>query len=200
MSDPLAPVRATWDGHAADYDTEPDHGLGDPTVRSAWRTLLLEHLPPAPARVADLGCGTGSLAVLLAEEGYDVDGVDLSPRMLEVARRKAAAAGVSVPFTEGDASEPGLPVGAFDVVLCRHVLWALPDRPAALSRWVDLLRPGGRLLLVEGSWHTGAGLDARRTTELVREHRSEVTVRHLPEPTLWGGATGDERYLVVSTR
>jgi ubiquinone/menaquinone biosynthesis C-methylase UbiE len=198
MSD-LADVRAEWDGYAADYDEDPDHGLRDPSVRAAWRSLLLEHLPPAPARVADLGCGSGSLSVLLAEEGYDVSGLDLSDRMLDVARAKATSAGVDVAFTQGDASRPGLETGAFDVVLCRHVLWALPDPSAALARWVDLLRPGGRLVLVEGRWSTGAGLPARRTTELVRQHRSEATVRHLPEPVYWGREIDDDRYLVLST-
>jgi 2-polyprenyl-3-methyl-5-hydroxy-6-metoxy-1,4-benzoquinol methylase len=191
-------VRAEWDGYAAGYDDEPDHGLRDPSVRAAWRDLLRAHLPQPPARIADLGCGSGTLSVLLAEEGYVVQGLDLAPRMLEVARAKARRAGVAVDFVEGDASEPTLEAGGFDVVLCRHVLWALPDPSAALSRWVALLAPGGRLVLVEGRWATGAGLPARRTVELVREHRTEVTVRHLPEPVYWGRDIEDDRYLVVA--
>ena len=198
MSDHLARTRETWDREAVAYDDEPDHGLRDPSVRAAWRELLLEHLPPAPARVADLGCGSGSLSVLLAEEGYDVSGLDLSGQMLELARAKAERAGVAVSFEQGDAAEPELEPGAFDVVMCRHVLWAMPDPSAALERWVGLLRPGGRLLLVEGRWHTGAGLPARRTEELVRVHRAEVSLRQLPEPVYWGGPIEDERYLVLS--
>lgn len=198
MSDHLDRARETWDREALVYDDEPDHGLRDPSVRAAWRELLLEHLPPAPARVADLGCGSGSLSVLLAEEGYDVSGLDLSGQMLELARAKAERAGVAVSFEQGDVAEPGLEPGAFDVVMCRHVLWAMPDPSAALERWVGLLRPGGRLLLVEGRWHTGAGLPARRTEALVREHRAEVSLRRLPEPVYWGGPIEDERYLVLS--
>lgn len=198
MSDHLARTRETWDREAVAYDDEPDHGLRDPLVRAAWRELLLEHLPPAPARVADLGCGSGSLSVLLAEKGYDVSGLDLSGQMLELARAKAERAGVAVSFEQGDAAEPELEPGAFDVVMCRHVLWAMPDPSAALERWVGLLRPGGRLLLVEGRWHTGAGLPARRTEELVRVHRAEVSLRQLPEPVYWGGPIEDERYLVLS--
>jgi 2-polyprenyl-3-methyl-5-hydroxy-6-metoxy-1,4-benzoquinol methylase len=200
VSHSLSEVRAAWDAEAPTYDQDADHGLRDRDVRSAWRSLLLAHLPPAPARVADLGCGTGTLSVLLAAEGYDVSGVDLSEDMLAHARRKATAAEVAVSFTPGDASDPRLEAGEFDVVLCRHVLWALPDPSAALARWVDLLRPGGRLVLVEGSWATGAGLDARRTVGLVREHRAEATVVHLTEPAYWGRQIDDERYLVVSPR
>jgi SAM-dependent methyltransferase len=186
-----------WDREAATFDDEPDHGLRDRATRQAWRALLLEHLPPAPARVADLGCGTGTLALLLAEEGYEVDGVDFSPEMVAAAQRKAGD-GLPLRFALGDASAPPLPAGTFDVVLSRHVLWALPDPSEALARWISLLRPGGRLLLVEGDWSTGAGLAADRTEALVREHRDSVSVRHLPDPLLWGGPISDERYLVLS--
>jgi 2-polyprenyl-3-methyl-5-hydroxy-6-metoxy-1,4-benzoquinol methylase len=194
----LAEVRATWDAEAPTYDQDADHGLRDPAVRAAWRSLLLAHLPVAPARVADLGCGTGTLSVLLAEEGYGVSGVDLSEDMLARARRKATHAGVEVSLAQGDAADPRLEPGGFDVVLCRHVLWALPDPSAALARWVALLRPGGRLLLVEGEWSTGAGLDARRTVELVREHRESAEVTRLTDPVYWGKEIDDERYLLVS--
>jgi ubiquinone/menaquinone biosynthesis C-methylase UbiE len=61
--------------------------------------------------------------------------------MVEVARAKAAAAGVPAEFAVGDASAPPWPAGTFDVVLVRHVLWALPDPDAALGRWVGLLKP-----------------------------------------------------------
>jgi 2-polyprenyl-3-methyl-5-hydroxy-6-metoxy-1,4-benzoquinol methylase len=196
----LDAVRAEWDGYAAEFDDEPDHGLRDPGVRAAWRELLLHHLPAAPARVADLGCGTGSLSVLLAGEGYAVHGLDLSDEMVARARRKAVEAGVDVTFSQGDASAPDLEPRTYDVVLCRHVLWALPDPSVALARWVDLLRPGGRLLLVEGRWSTGGGLAPETTEELVRAHRSEAVVQRLPEPDYWGREIEDDRYLLVSVR
>jgi SAM-dependent methyltransferase len=189
-------IRDVWDAEAATFDDEPDHGLRDPITRAAWRDLLLGHLPPAPARVADLGCGTGTLSVLLAGEGYDVTGVDLSPEM--ILRARAKAAGHDATFAVGDAADPDLPPGSFDVVLSRHVLWALPDPAAGLARWVELLAPGGRLLLVEGRWFTGGGLAAAETESLVRATGRGVVVRHLPEPVYWGKEIDDERYLLVS--
>jgi SAM-dependent methyltransferase len=188
---------ALWDAEAPHFDEAADHGLRDATVRAAWRTLLVSLLPPAPARVADLGCGTGTLSLLLADEGYTVDGVDFAPAM--VARAVAKAAGrAEVRFEVGDAAEPPLEPGTYDVVLCRHVLWALPDPGAALRRWTDLLAPAGRLVLVEGRWSTGAGLTAAETVALVEATGRPAELTRLPDPAYWGRAITDDRYVVRS--
>src|ERR1700754_4399848 len=161
---PSDPVEL-WNDEAATFDEAADHGLRDPAVRAAWRDLLLGPLPAPPAQVADLGCGTGTLSLLLAAEGYSVDGVDFSRAMVQRARAKAAAdpAGAEVGFVVADAAYPPLIRGAYDVVLSRHVLWAMPDPAWVLGRWIDLLAPDGVLVLVEGSWSTGAGLTAEQT-------------------------------------
>jgi SAM-dependent methyltransferase len=184
-----------WDREAETFDREADHGLGDAECRAAWRDLLLAALPAPPARVADLGCGTGTLSLLLAEEGHAVTGVDFSPAMVEQARTKA---GHVAEFHVGDAAEPPLERGTFDVVLCRHVLWALPDPAVALDRWIALLAPGGRLVLVEGRWHTGGGLTSGQTLDLLRSTGRQARLRPMPEPVFWGTEIDDERYLVVS--
>jgi SAM-dependent methyltransferase len=194
---PNDPVQL-WNDEAATFDDAADHGLRDPVVRAAWRDLLLSVLPSAPARVADLGCGTGTLTLLLAADGYAVDGVDFSPEMIRRAREKLA--GGQVTFTEADVDHPPLEPGAYDVVLCRHVLWAMPDPAATLRRWLGLLAPAGCLVLVEGRWGNGAGLSAAQTVELVEATGREAELRMLPEATYWGREIDDERYLVVSRR
>jgi SAM-dependent methyltransferase len=205
---PRDPVQL-WNEEAATFDEAADHGLRDARVRAAWRDLLLSVLPPLPARIADLGCGTGTLTLLLAAEGYAVDGVDFSPEMIRRAREKPVVGEVT--FTEADADHPPLGPSAYDVVLCRHVLWAMPDPAETLKRWIGLLAPGGRMLLVEGSWSTGAlrdgrsapssgttGLTAAETVGLVESAGREAELRMLPEPAYWGREIDDERYLVVS--
>lgn len=187
-----------WDDQADTFDEEADHGLRDPRVRDAWRRLLLAHLPAAPAAVADIGCGTGSLSVLLATEGYAVTGLDYAPAMLRAARAKARAAGASARFVLSDAAAPVLPPASFDVVLARHVLWAMPDADAALAAWLRLLLPGGTLALVEGHWFTGTGLTAAEAGRAVLRHRADATITALDDPLLWGGPVSDERYLLVS--
>lgn len=190
-----------WDAEAAAFDEAADHGLNDPDVRAAWRDLLMGLLPAAPAAVADLGCGTGTLSLLLAEEGYAVTGLDFSPEMLARARVKVPTAR----FVEGDAAEPALAdpalaEAAYDVVLCRHVLWALPEPTEVLRRWTRLLRPGGRLVLVEGRWGNGAGLTAEQTLDLLRAAGREGDLTRLPDARYWGREISDERYVVVSRR
>lgn len=148
-----------WDEQAAAFDEAPDHGLRDGQVREAWARLLRPLVPPA-STVADLGCGTGSLSVLLAAQGHRVSGANVAPRMVAAARDKATPAGVTAE--------------------------------------VALLRPGGRLLLVEGRWWAGGGLSAAEVRELVLRHRAEATVDRLDDALLWGGPINDERLLVVS--
>ncbi|MFI6101897.1 class I SAM-dependent methyltransferase [Lentzea sp. NPDC051213] len=162
--------------------------------------LMLPLMPSSSASVADLGCGTGSLALLLAQAGQDVRGVDLSARMIAAAAAKARASGVSAEFVQGDAAQPPFEPASFDVVLARHVLWALPDPAAALVVWTSLLKPGGRLVLIEGRWSTGAGLTAAECEALVLAVRQEAVTRRLDDPALWGKQIDDERYLLVSPR
>ncbi|WP_372728555.1 class I SAM-dependent methyltransferase [Nocardioides sp.] len=186
-----------WNAEAAAFDDAPDHGLLDAGVRAAWRALLVDVLPAAPARIADLGSGTGTLSLLLAAEGDRVDGVDFSPEMVRLAREKATGV-AGVCFVEADAAAPPLPPASYDVVLCRHVLWAMPDPADALARWIELLAPGGMLLLVEGRWSNEAGLRGAETVALVEATGRRATLRPLPEAIYWGREITDERYLVVS--
>lgn len=144
-----------WDSAAATFDDEPDHGLRDPEVRRAWASRLRSWLPDRACDVLDLGCGTGSLSLLAAEQGHRVTGVDRSPAMVDLARAKLA--GRDAVFLVGDAAAPPVGEERFDVVLVRHVLWALPDPGRVLRHWRGLLRPGGRFVLVEGVWTPSRG-------------------------------------------
>jgi SAM-dependent methyltransferase len=195
----VSDVARYWDEQASSFDEAPDHGLRDEEIRSAWASLLAPLMPPVPARIADLGCGTGSLAILLAQAGHIVSGIDVAEGMVTRARAKAADAGIDADFEIGDAMSPPWPPATFDVVLARHVVWALPEPALSLGRWFELLKPDGSLVLVEGRWWTGAGLTAEELLAVVHAHGRSASITPLLDTRLWGGPITDERYLLVSS-
>ncbi|WSY81323.1 methyltransferase domain-containing protein [Streptomyces sp. NBC_00876] len=185
-----------WDSAAGSFDEEPDHGLLDPVVRRAWAQRMESWLPRGRSEVLDLGCGTGSLALLVAQQGHHVTAVDSSPQMLEQARAKLAGTGTEV--LTGDAAAPPVGEQRFDVILARHVVWLLPDPAAVLRHWAGLLRPGGRLVLVEGVWN-GVGLSAGRLTALLAPFTERIHHERLSgDRDLWGKEVDDERYVLVA--
>lgn len=107
-------------------------------MRRAWVDGLRSWLPELPADLVDLGCGTGSLSVVLAELGYRVVGVDVSREMIRRGRRKAEAVGAPATFHLADATAPPVAPDSMDVVLVRHLVWPLPEPHRALANWVGL--------------------------------------------------------------
>ena len=143
VEDSLREVRQYWDDEAESFDNEPDHGLADPTVLAAWTGLLKSWQPKPPAKILDIGCGTGSLSLILARLGHEVTGVDLSPKMIVRAKEKAAMAGIPITFEVMDAAQPCFPGKFFGGIVCRHVLWMLPNLPSVLQK-LDCSVGGGR--------------------------------------------------------
>ena len=151
-----------WTRRASTYDTgqrRPERWVDD---QAMWSRIWAEALPPAPARVLDLGTGTGHAALLIARLGHDVVGLDASEGMLAIAERHAQAAraeGQPAPtFVVGDAVAPDVPDESLDAVTSRYLAWTLRDPVAAMTRWRAALRPGGVLALVDSTWFTD-GLD-----------------------------------------
>jgi len=205
-------IAGYWNDYADAYDAEPDHGLGDPVTREAWRVLLERWLPARPSDVADLACGTGSLTALVAGLGHSVVGVDLAGNMVERARTKSVGLAGQVIIKQGDVSLPPIDSVSVDVILARHILWTLPDPQAALAAWRSLLRPGGRFLLVEGRWWSvgdedyndeagmpwAGGVRAVDLAAALEPLVQRIEVVPLTDPLLWGKEIVDERYLLVA--
>jgi ubiquinone/menaquinone biosynthesis C-methylase UbiE len=140
---------------AARYDRFCETEVGG-YVDRVERALLWPLLELTPGlKVVDLGCGTGAYTITLAEAGCEAVGVDISPAMLAVARRKVPHGG-SVRWVEADLANLPFPDGRFDRGLLHVTLEFVEDPPRVLREAVRVLAPGGRLvvglILAAGPW------------------------------------------------
>lgn len=127
----------------------------DPILRAAlqderFKVLLIAHARIAPGdRVLDLGCGTGTLTIMLkrAWPSATIVGLDGDPAVLAIARQKASAAGVAIELYEGLAFAPPFAPGSFDLVMSSLLFHHLTpeDKRRTLTAVYALLRPGGVL-------------------------------------------------------
>jgi ubiquinone/menaquinone biosynthesis C-methylase UbiE len=153
----------------------------------ALREMTVQIAPVGPGdKVLEAGCGTGSLTlaakVHTGPEG-EVVGIDASPEALDIARDKAARAGIGVTFQHALIEDIPYPDDQFDVVLSCFMIHHLPSddaRRQGLAEVYRILKPGGRLLILDG----------------------ESSNRKLPQMMEEAGFTGvevDRRWLILSS-
>ncbi|MHC4066032.1 MAG: class I SAM-dependent methyltransferase [Planctomycetota bacterium] len=150
-------VRRQFEAWAATYDSSP---LNRFLFRPCYLTVLEEIARWHDQRgrglfsVLDIGCGTGTLAALLAAKPWPmrVVGLDYVPSMSARAARKAAAngAGDRARFVAGDAEHLPFPDASFDVITCSNSFHHYPHQQAVVGQMSRLLRPGGRLIIIDG--------------------------------------------------
>ena len=142
----------------------------DPDCREVWKSALdraVINVPPGP--VLDVGSGPGTLALMWTELGFATTGVDFSPTMLEMARLIAGERGLRATFLEGDAEALPFQEEQFSIVSSRFLLFTLPHPGRAIRRWVELLQPGGALVIVGHHLHR----DGERPSAAPREELSK---------------------------
>ncbi|MEK7794880.1 MAG: class I SAM-dependent methyltransferase [Candidatus Hydrogenedentota bacterium] len=169
-------ITAFWSAVASGYEAYGGNvPVRDSDEHRAWIDAIRELLPAAPSDVLDIGTGTGFVAIIAAKLGHRVTGTDLSTVMLDEARAEAKRRGVAVAFTVEDAVAPQLPSASFDAVICRHLLWTLRQPELALTNWSKLLRPGGRVVAIDGLWSASGD-----EPDLFKQHYTKATRAALP--------------------
>jgi ubiquinone/menaquinone biosynthesis C-methylase UbiE len=112
--------------------------------------IFLRHRLPAAPVILDVGCGTGEITARLGAvyPHATLIGIDVVESHLELARRRCTALGDRVRFSTGDAYDLQFPAASFDLVVCRHVLQAVPAPEQILAELVRVARPGGVLHVI----------------------------------------------------
>lgn len=142
-------VSPTFDERAEWFDAHYGTTRGRIRLRLVLERLG-ETLPPPPARVLDVGGGSGVVAIPLAERGYDVTLLDPSEGMLRVAQERIGAANVELAVVYGAIDDvPRLTQGAFDAICCHAVLMYVDDPGGSLKVLRSVARDGAVLSLLE---------------------------------------------------
>ncbi len=139
----------SWNDDYASGNLPWDSGTPDPMLMAFVAAGRI-----APSRTLEIGAGTGTNAIWLAERGFDVLGVDISPLAVEAARRKIAAGTARCRFETRDFLTESIDEAPFDFVFdrgCFHVFDEAAEQSAFAARVADVLSPGGLWLSLLGS-------------------------------------------------
>ena len=134
-----------WDKSADNYDKTEERFE---VIHQTSRECAKRHLKESDL-VLDYGCGTGTTACELASGVAEIQGIDISGRMIEFSKKKAAANGVdNVSFAQADIFDELYNKGSFDVILAFNMLHTVPDPQRVVRRVHELLKPDGSFISV----------------------------------------------------
>ena len=140
-----------WDLRAQGYSLANREEFADKQsvygrLLTAWASKITTSNPKA----LDLGCGPGFFSLILSQMGFQVTGVDASPKMIDQARANAAENGLSAQFILSDATHPKLSEH-YDLIVTRNLVWNLTDPATAYKNWSKLLKQNGLMLIFDGN-------------------------------------------------
>lgn len=136
-------------------------------IAQRWLKEILQYVPKKRLKILDVGCGSGFFTILMAQQGHEVIGVDLTADMITRARELAAEEKADCTFQVMDAENLEFADEAFDMVISRNLTWTLPDAERAYSEWLRVLKKGGCLLNFDANYGIS---DCSDTSQLPQNH------------------------------
>jgi ubiquinone/menaquinone biosynthesis C-methylase UbiE len=142
-------IRAYWSMRAETFDLQVGHSIQSDRELEAFRALMRSAFGTEPRDVLDLACGTGEITRAALTLGHRVTGIDFAEPMIARARAKHQG---RARIMMCDAEHLLFEDASFDGAVTRHLVWTLTDPEKAFSEWFRVLRPGGRLLVLDGDF------------------------------------------------
>ena len=172
-------VRSYWDRRSQTYDLTGYKSRNG--VKEFWKAMINDAIrTDRNLNILDVGTGTGFLALIFAEMGHNVTGIDISRHMLEKSRNNADELRLDVDFMHGDAENLPFEDDAFDIVVNRYLLWTMPNPKLAIDEWSRVVRSGGKLALIDGIWHDPAMTMNVRLQRIFNKMRTFITEKRNP--------------------
>ena len=134
---------------AESFDLSYGHAIKSDRELQAFQRLIRSAFGSERLDVLDLACGTGEITRALLSLNHRVTALDFSEAMIARARAKH---GKAARILLGDAERLLDDEASYDALITRHLVWTLTDPEAAFAEWFRVLRPGGRLLVIDGDW------------------------------------------------
>ena len=104
-------------------------------------------------RIVDMGTGAGQMAIYMAQMGHDVTAVDLSERMIDLAKRNASELGLNIDSCVMDVQHTEMLDSSFDLVVAKNVMWCLDNPVGTYEEWIRILKPGGHIVVIDGNYY-----------------------------------------------
>lgn len=159
-------IRAYWSDRAERFDESASHHIEAKYGVPEWHKMLRRAFGLAPhqnlqgASVLDIACGTGEISRVLCDFGATVTGLDFSDAMHAKSRAKLENQNWQALTCDAE-HLVGVPDNSFDYAITRHLVWTLTDHKAAFSEWERVLKPGGKILIIDGNFSKKRGLFQR---------------------------------------
>lgn len=141
-----------WEKRSESFLEQRRSELANP-IAKRWMKEIEKQIPAGRRlKILDVGCGAGFFSILLAKEGHEVFGINLTPEMIENAIQLAEEENADCCFQVMDAENPMFADETFDVVISRNLTWTLPNAEHAYGEWMRVLKTGGVLLNFDANY------------------------------------------------
>lgn len=141
-----------WEKRSESFLEQRRSELANP-IAKRWMKEIEKQIPAGRRlKILDVGCGAGFFSILLAKEGHEVFGIDLTPEMIENAIQLAEEENADCCFQVMDAENPMFADETFDVVISRNLTWTLPNAEHAYGEWMRVLKTDGVLLNFDANY------------------------------------------------